>query len=178
MMRRLSLVLLATFPLAIVASLAVAAQSPSASPSTPDRRVEVPKAGYAVTVPEGWTFEDSYLVSPDGRARCQPLASRVEEAVDDPSPMLERSAAFYAEYFEPVLIETSDIELPAGPAVQFVLDGTLQPGFMAGEARYGAIYLLVDGHTFLSLFCGAPERPEDDWLAIAETLEFLPMEDD
>ena len=122
MMRRLTIALLATFLLSIGAGPAVA-QSPAPSPRVLDGRIEVPEAGYAVTFPEAWTVETtfggSYFVSPDGSARCQPLADRIDAPLDDSSTMLDLVASFYADNYEPVLIETSDIELPAGRAMRF-----------------------------------------------------------
>ena len=38
-------------------------------------------------------------------------------------------------------------------------------------------YLSTDGMDFFSVTCNGPTPPEDDWLSIAETIEFLPPEE-
>ncbi len=47
------------------------------------------------------------------------------------------------------------------------------------EGVDSASYILTDETTFYILMCEAfPEPPEDRWLSIAETFEFLPTEED
>ena len=68
------------------------------------------------------------------------------------------------------------VDIPAGPA--FVMDITLPD---TGQERGRVIAKgWVDGgdrNTRLSLNCFGGARPEDDWLSIAETIEFLPAEE-
>ena len=42
------------------------------------------------------------------------------------------------------------------------------------EGRFVTTYLLSDGQVLAFFGLWANERPEDDWLSIAETFEFLP----
>ena len=44
------------------------------------------------------------------------------------------------------------------------------------EGRFVTTYLLSDGQVLAFFGCWANERPEDGWLALAETFEFLPAE--
>ena len=48
-------------------------------------------------------------------------------------------------------------------------------------ARFDALsataYLFTDGSAWWRLECTSPEPPEDRWLSIAETFEFLPAEE-
>ena len=46
------------------------------------------------------------------------------------------------------------------------------------EGFSGSWYLLTDGTNFYGLICGAPDLPEDRWLSVAETFEFLPTEEE
>lgn len=65
------------------------------------------------------------------------------------------------------------IDLPYGPA--WVLHGTLgDPS--AGSGVYLTMYMLGGDGLELGLSCYGYERPPDDWLSIAETLEWLPAE--
>jgi len=183
-MRRLMIMLLAACLLGISAGPAVVAQSPSLSPDAVPLRVAVPEEGFAATYPEGWVVEtifgQSYVVSPDRSARCLTTVEWFPEPVDDPAAFLDELAAIYPVFSDdgplPV-IETSEIELPAGRAIRFIIDFTLDPEFDESDsesARYDTTYILADGLRFLFFGCSAPERSDDDWLSIAETIEFLP----
>jgi hypothetical protein len=188
-MRRLTIAFLISCLLGISAGSAVVAQTPSPSPSLDavPLRVEVPEAGFAATFPEGWVVEtifgDSGVVSPDASTRCLTFGERFDERIDDPAAFLDKIAAIWPNFSDdgplPV-IETSEIELPAGRAIRFIADFTLDPEFDESDsdsARYLTTYILTDGLGFLTLACYAPERPDDDWLSIAETIEFLPIEE-
>lgn len=61
------------------------------------------------------------------------------------------------------------IELPAGSAAR--IDYSLR--LPAYETLHAAYYL-TDGSEFFVLTCTNLERPEDDWLSIAESFELLP----
>ena len=191
-MRRLTAALLVTCLLGVGAGSATA-EEPLPSPETTGQRVEVPEAGYAVTLPEAWTLEtrevvertdspegpteetrsiQSYAVAPDGSASCLLVEDRLEESLDDPSAALDETAAYHRSRYEPVLVEMSSVELPLGRAVRFVVDFADW-----GDEAVGAVYLLSDGVDLFVLSCVAPEPPEGDWwLSIAETFEFLPEE--
>jgi len=42
---------------------------------------------------------------------------------------------------------------------------------------FGSSYLLTVGNVHDSLLCRGSERPEDRWLSIAESFEFLPVKE-
>jgi hypothetical protein len=65
-------------------------------------------------------------------------------------------------------VEVTYLDLPAGRAAR--LDGV-------AERADGSAYILKDGGTLAWLACAGIDRPADDWLSIAETLEFLPAEE-
>jgi hypothetical protein len=184
-MGRLASAFLATCRLVVGASSAIA-QEPSPSPSALEQRAEINGTGFVVTFPEGWLVETRYgqlqAVSADGSAWCYPSGERVPEPVDDPEALLDRFAAIFPVFSDdgvpmPV-IETSEIELPAGRTVRFIADYALDDGLVEGyDARYDTTYILTDGRILFFLGCLAPERPDDDWLSIAETIEFLPAEE-
>ena len=161
------------------------AQEPSLSPTAPEQRAEIGGVGFAVTFPEGWlvetTFGEARAVSPDGSTVCLPTGNPLPETVDDPVAALDKVAAIFPVFSDdgpmPV-IETSEIELPAGRAIRFIADYALDDDLVEGyDARYGTTYILTDGRVLLFLGCWAPERPADDWLSIAEGIEFLPAEE-
>ncbi len=187
-MRRLMITLLAACLLGASAGPAMA-QSPSPSPLGVGERVEVPGVGFAATFPEGWIIEasggQSYVVSSDRSTRCGTFGERFDEPIDDPAASLDELAAIYPVFSddEPMpIIDTSEIELPAGRAIRFIADYSLDPEFDpefdgGKDATYVTTYIMVDSLRVLFLGCYAPERPDDDWLSIAETIEFLPIEE-
>jgi len=192
-MRRLAITTLLVCMLSAPGAAVVSAQEPSPSVLAHVGRVEVPAAGYAVTLPEGWTMEThevvegtdspdgpteetrsiwSYAFAPDGSASCLLFEDRLVESLDDSSTALDETAAYHRTRYEPVLVEMSSVELPLGLAVRFVLDYT-----RTGDEGVGAVYLLSDGDALVVMSCVAQEPPDGDWwLSIAETIEFLPEE--
>lgn len=182
-MRRLIITFLVTCLLGTGTGAAIA-QEPSPSLTALEPRAEISGVGFAVTFPEGWLVEtrggELQAVSADGSALCQPNSSSIDVPVDDPEAVLDKLAAIFPVFSDdgpmPV-IETTEIELPAGRAVRFIADYALDDGLVEGyDARYGTTYLMTDGRVLLFFACWAPERPDDDWLTIAETIEFLPEE--
>jgi len=185
-MRRLAGTLLTIGLVGASAGLATA-QEPSASPAPADQRVAVPEAGYALTLPKGWTLETqevveqtdspngpteetssiwSYAFAPDGSASCLLLEDLLEGSLDE-------TVASHRSRYEPVLVEMSSVQLPLGRTVRFVLD---YAGI--GDEGVGAVYLLSDGDTLIVMSCIAPEPLDGDWwLSIAESFEFMPAEE-
>jgi hypothetical protein len=169
------------------------AQSPSPRIAEGGQRIEVPEAGYALALPEGWTLEIqevvegtdspdgtteetrsiwSYAFAPDGTASCLLLEDRLEGPVDDSTAALDETAAYHRSRYEPVLVEMSSVALPMGRAIRFVVDYA-----GAGGEGVGAIYLLSDGDALIVMSCVAADPPDDDWWhSIAESFEFLPAE--
>jgi hypothetical protein len=68
--------------------------------------------------------------------------------------------------------DVETLELPAGEAGRIDY-GLRFPGYQTEHATYH----LTDGSDFHVLTCTYVERPDDDWLSIAETFEFLPDDD-
>ena len=162
------------------------AQSPSPDSVGIGNRVEVPEMGYAATFPEGWVVESqpsgqAHVVSPDGDTACLPTGELLDGPIDDPAAVLDHVAAIFPNFSDDgpaPIIETSEIELPAGRAIRFVLDQALIPDSVEeGYARFTTYYILINDFGLLFFLCWDPERPDDDWLSIAETIEFLPAEE-
>jgi hypothetical protein len=63
--------------------------------------------------------------------------------------------------------------LPAGEATMVVAT-LIDP--QSQVATTTAVYIL-EGDTVAIFSCASPEPPDDDWLSIAETFEFLPAEE-
>jgi hypothetical protein len=61
------------------------------------------------------------------------------------------------------------IDLPAGKAVRVRAEG-----LKAGQTIVSTHYILVVGGLAYDMVFASPGPPEDDWLSIAETIEFLP----
>jgi hypothetical protein len=190
-MRRLTTVLLATCLLGASAS-PVVAEEPPPSPSGDGQRVDVPEEAYAVTFPDSWEvgvfpmemgesspdgtsteaeFMSAYGWAPDGSTQCLVTNEPLNDPPGDAMMALEEHADWALSHYEPVLVETSSLDLPAGPAIRYVFES---------EGSVGAAYFLSDGFDLFFLTClgmDPSKRPADDWLSIAETFEFLPAEE-
>jgi hypothetical protein len=196
-MRRLSVVTLVIGLLAIGPGPAAMAQAsspapaPSIAPSDVPGRFVLPEGGYAVTFPEGWEV----LVLP---VDWSPIpVVRAEEGhdgeVSDAVPFCEikvhgpcdeqpgRACATIID--EEVAEEVAwwqsgvDIEVPSAVASEAV---ALPAGYAVRiDVTYSerdsdrAFYWLTDGHVLVSLLCLATRGPDDRWLSVAETFEFL-----
>lgn len=161
-------------------------QEPSHSPTVPQEQAEISGSGFVVTFPQGWIIETRYGtqlhgVSPDGSAWCFPSGQPIPEPVDDLEALLDDVAAIFPVFSEdePMpIIETSEVELPAGRAVRFISDYALDDGLAEDYgARFVTTYILTDGRTLLILGCSAAARPDDDWQSVAESVEFVPEEE-
>jgi hypothetical protein len=151
-------------------------------------RFEVPDQGFAVAFPYGWTVEvmDSDLMASTGMSAqgghyfvaaqpiekdetCTVLVSESTETA--PSSM---AAAVFADGFRRdagVTSVASDIvSLPVGSAPR--LDVILTTG--DGRTMY---FFTDDEAMHYWLTCGADHLPDDRWLSVAETFEFLPAEE-
>ena len=161
--------------------------SPSATgdgvPPLAGQRMAVPAMGVAVTVPDDWTIRspngESHAVSPSG-VICRPTGSRLDEPVADPDALIDEVAAMYPFFPDggplPV-VDEEVVMLPAARSVRLVVDLSLHPDeAQLEEGRFVTTYILSVGQGLAFFGCWANERPEDVWLALAETLEFLPAE--
>jgi hypothetical protein len=202
-MRRLTIVLLAACVLGTGATPAIA-QEPSPPPWF-GGRVEMPEHGFALTFPEGWTIfepgtsdferalarvdiyrEELHTVMvagarPPGREGGPPVEwCTGDTMIFFAAPLdawfkLKEDASL--EDILPLLFGGGDdedrpgityLELPAGQAAR--MDGP-------DEATHLSVYLLRDGNTFYWISCAGDDLPDDRWLSIAETFEFLPAEE-
>ena len=215
MLKRLatSLVAASLFSVGVGAPLLAqnAEQEPGQDPVVLGGRVEVPSAGYALTVPDGWvafypSAEDAAAITDALRGIDPDLATTLEAAlaggvafsflafgqadetgfrdncnvIDYPSGGASLSMAVASDMAamgdmgealvgEPV---TESIELPAGESAR--IDYALEyPGV---QAVFSAYYF-TDDRIFHLLTCTGTERPDDSWLSIAETFEFLAAEE-
>ena len=166
----------------------VDAQSPS--PPTASGAIAGPRSmdsesRVAVDLPADWTIEasfgETYAISPDDSAHCRPASTQIDKPVDDPDALLDELAAIYPVFFDdgPLpIVDTTELVLPAGRSIRYVSDFALQPDRIPqDERRYATMYLLTDGHSLVFFGCWSDYRPADDWLSIAETIEFLPVEE-
>ncbi len=63
-------------------------------------------------------------------------------------------------------IDSGYVDVPPGQAAY--------TGRLAEDGLYSRTYYLVSPDSWYVLGCGSRDRPEDDWLSIAKTFEFLP----
>ena len=185
-MRRLSSVFVASL-LAVAATGGVAAQSPSPDPdptvpSTPsgtadELRLAFPEVGFALTFPDHWTSRESDLpwgtlaevASFADPEYCYVQASEVEREDVSAAGAAEALVARYERegYAE---VMPTPVLLPAG--------GGWRVDAEAGSGPL-TVYLAQSDQLLVALHCTAvgSEAPDDAWLSIAETIEFLPAEE-
>jgi len=199
-MRRLSTTLLVTCLAAMGASAAMA-QQPSPNPETTGQFVEVPEAGIALTLPGDWevvarmqeTDVGGHMDDPD-RSLWLVLDSRTPHRypdaetggcnvwlfqTTDPDPgsitlddIWSDPYVYWSDPRYEATRATTEVMLPAGPATRFDFGDP----FMYGD-RYHADYRLVAPDGIAWLMCKSlGARPDDDWMSIAETFEFLPAD--
>jgi len=188
-MRTLTIAVLAVSALSMPGAAVVPAQEPSPGLASAGQRVEVPEEAYAVTFPDGWevgtypmelgsdspdgtsteaVYMSAYGWVPDGSTQCLISIEPLTDPPGDPLMALERSSGWVSAHYEPFLIETSTLELPAGPAIHYAIES---------EGNVGSGYLFSDGFDRFFLTCLGADPPDDRWLSIAETFEFLPEEE-
>jgi hypothetical protein len=157
---------------------AAVAQPPVISFTALDQRVEAPEAGIAVAFPDDWAVEVRPIVQAEfisdavlsgeapGGGSCEVVVQDggTWSSIDDwAEQVLETFQDFGA-------ADSTTLRLPVGDAIRIDLE-------VPEEGFSGASYMLSDGTTFYGLLCRASDPPEDRWLSIAETFEFLPEED-
>ena len=179
--RSVALAVAVTTVALLVGGGAALTQSLPFSPDAPGQRIVLRDDGLVVTFPADWVVESEagqvHAQAPDGHVTCVPTGTRFDEPVDDPAALLREIAAIYPSFSDdgplPV-VDASEFALPAGPAIRFIVDRDLAPE-LAGAAgdRYETAYFVTDGAMLIFLGCWASERPADDWLGIAESIEFF-----
>ena len=175
-------------------------QPSTSSLPTSGQRVEIPEAGMALTIPAGWGFQvemrptdwaagapvaatiwqvlDSWSPAGDPEAATEScsigLLQMSEQSVGsmmfdgvigDPGPVADQSAPGWTH-------STTEVLLPVGPVTRNDEVGQEPDGVW-----YSTVYNLVAPDGMVWLNCSGPVRPDDHWLSIAETFEFLPAEE-
>jgi hypothetical protein len=160
------------------------------------RRIEHPEAGLALTLPYGWQIEDAEGLELEDWYDSEAYDDvREHHAAKLAGGLLLKTRAFLPD--EPtyqscdlweytseeaqrhvmdadramgaLAVETEILDLPAGRAV--VIDTAYRDG------RHYRDYVVTDGERWGALICGSRSPPDDRWLSIAETIEFLPAEE-
>jgi hypothetical protein len=200
--RSLVLVALVLGPALAAPVRAAAPAPPMSSPAAvhDGTRVEVPEHGLAVTLPAGWTWvirpgdpddpsgSGLFAEAPTGDARC------LARTLGSPGPRdlsLDQWKQWMRGRWGERSIEPVVVSLPAGPALRH--DGVVSHASVTAEWPEPAVpwstdelayasmttyaILAADGTGAAMLECQRPAAlgpPDDDWLSIAQTLEFLP----
>jgi hypothetical protein len=177
-------------------SAATFAQSPAPTfPQSPGMRVEMPEHGLAISLPSGWLHAEASMVPDEwwdpvnGTPETQGQAflelggvliarNAIGAPTADEYCKVELWSAGFAQGYvnqiprDPRVVASESfrlIDLPGGRAV--VYDTQHRNGWDWRD------YLVTDGQRWVALVCGSPMAPEDRWLSIAESLEFLPAEE-
>jgi hypothetical protein len=183
-----------TTVLAVVAVAALGA-GPVYESGPDGQRLEWPERGIAVTFPSDWTIEQTTYLSDEDPSLLPlvvahaPIASWntfdscavFDQTALAAMPPAWRTIADYLDYIELTsearevdlgIITTNAVlmELPAGEVG--CVDGH---DSMLGEDSRD--YMYTDGESWFALWCMASIAPDDRWLSIAETFEFLPRAD-
>jgi hypothetical protein len=183
------------------------AQSPTpeatitAGPIVLGGRIEVPSAGFAVTLPESWYAFD--LSAPDLIAKMELFDATTPVAVpmvqhfvsanlrpNVPADMLllalgPTSWESCNIVVEPTNVASLDLVMAAAGLVPTFVD---LPAGRTGRADYtsprpdGADvevtrFVWLRNGVVYALTCGDVARPDGDWVSIAESFEFLPVEE-
>ena len=167
------------------------------SPVLGGGRLERPAEGFALTFPEDWTVEE---VTPETDAALFPdldpealalqttilwadqpqsdgycLVEDFTRLADEPPPwttVREATMDRWATWRDnPTVVEPAYtfVDLPAGRTGH--LTATDVDG-LTGDA-----YVFTDSEAWFTLQCWSPDPPDDRWLSIAETFEFLRVEE-
>ena len=169
----------------------------------PDQRIERPKEGFAISLPSGWEYVVGAEADPDewwssdtgdpgehhevfladgGILLARQATSRGLDYcyVIDRTAMASASAStalsdavedymVWKDDAELVEIDTGYLDLPAGRVAR--IDSRWENGWDQRD------YVFKDGETWFLLQCNSTLAPEDRWMPIAETFEFLPVEE-
>ncbi len=198
-MRRL-IISVAVACLLATTSSAITAQSPSASPEVTGQPAATirtfPDLGIAIAFPDGWEVigmldHPPYLpglTSSGPGGYCEVFDSSVVEPVlpvESIDDWLDALVSRWDDSLAARNVTGAVIDLPAGRVGRVTMDLVPSDANFWGEPggypdwasletadRY-AMYLFGDGHRWYFLGCSRG-APEDDWLSIAATFEFLP----
>ena len=144
-----------------------------------DQRIVLPQAGMAVTMPAGWEVRTGHggaiiesamqATETDASAGCDINVFRFDGATT------HDVAEFLGDiYWDLETFDTGEVQLPlAGDAMLLKSPGG---GHALADTRVAYIFDAGDRYAWLSCTSTA-EPPEDLWLSIADTIEFLPAEE-
>jgi len=184
-MRRLTVAVVTMSLLGVSGASAVAAQSPSPSPADVGQRVEVPEAGFALTYPGDWQIRvDSSSLDSGSHPVVTGRSSGGDETCDvylygacsgepfeDCAVALDEFAArMVATYESYEDFEGSVEQTPIASAAEYAVRLDIE---WTADAAFGTFYVFTDGTVHDTVLCRGSERPDDRWLSIAETFEFL-----
>ena len=157
-------------------------------------RVEVPEGGFALELPADWFvqaggFDNAlegalrHLAAEHDDDACYVWRWDATKGDDGGWADLAEFADFFVNEYraDAQQLDTTEVILPAGQAVRVgdgipVKDEDLAAFYPVTDVTRVA-YLSTDGVGYYSLTCGGPYPPDDDWLSIAESFEFLPPEE-
>lgn len=176
------------------------------APFVAPQRVDRPAAGFAIAFPLDWEYADAVAADPEewwDRAKVEDIHAYHEQLLDDGGVLLARSRTPFAfsscvlydisdDAAEPLAwtslahvpsdpqhwtsdsswawdVRTDSLELPAGPVTR--ADVRWADGWTESS------YFYRKGTCWFQLACGTDDRaPEDRWLSVAGTFEFLTAE--
>ncbi len=170
-------------------------------------RVVVPEAGYAITFPDAWVWvRRSDVEIGELLVRISDLAGAdLAEAIREGLPLMGHPGFSMMATPYPFDEDAGQLcrlgsipDIPPGPVAETVVSGleehgTVKPGTVAvtemtlpagkatrfdyGEELDHAYYVLVS-EDFYFVYCTAWIPPDDRWVSLAETFEFLPVEEE
>jgi hypothetical protein len=139
-------------------------------------RIERPEPGFAVTFPDDWTVQaisPAYSDEVAAGAGAEGLIISLLVGSDEDTEVgcaLFESLSRWASVDAFVDGTTAEaVDLPAGTAAR--VDEVGQDGSL------GTLYHYAEDGRWFALGCYADDPPDDNWLSIAETFEFLPVEE-
>jgi hypothetical protein len=165
--------------------------TPTPDPEVTQQRVEIPEVGVVASFPDDWTVTSisqdpdlGFLAITRGErfgpdVNMQPVLM-AEPGDQEPGDMLDAcTLALYrpiavapAEFMEELYGQAEGIAVESlGVQLSRV---RLDPGVVLSE-RYNGQYAVAGEDAIAFLWCWAMERPDDYWLSIAESIEFVPV---
>lgn len=201
-MRRLLAGLTACVLVSMVAAPVVAQEPPPSPPPWFGGHAKMPEYGFAVTVPDGWIAYDmtgdvdeqvrrvAATLSPDAseqdiRAWSEIMREQMKGQLVIASeqstcgfvagPTIGADlASFAAQFYTRQLGDDSVVHVEP-PEVVDLLAGPAHRITYGRQGEEVAIYLGEELGSVVNIWCAGPERPDDDWLSIAEGFEWLPV---
>jgi hypothetical protein len=174
--------------LSVVESLAVLTPDEAESVQSWDEgtepRIEMPHIGFSVEFGDDWVVRgDTRPASHQGsRAVLRAFSVDAECIVEDHSrvPWLAGESeieAMHRPFAEEYVIDTLKAEVRASTCQDLPAGRACRVDFLKPGLPAFTVWSLTDGNTWLRLTCHSDDPPDDRWLSIAETIEFLDAPD-